>query len=111
MWKFIQIPFIVENTRVKNLMHLREAKREFDISEFVEGPIIQGFSLEGIFVAHSNFVGYRNLSKIFVPQEIEGNIFPETVINTNVKKLKHNNPKTKQRPKGESPSQAISQPN
>ena len=47
-------------------MHLREVEIEFDICEFVEGLVVQGFEPKHIFVAHLNFVSYTNLSKIFV---------------------------------------------
>lgn len=66
----------MENICVKSIIHLREVVREYEICEFVEGPAGRGFDLEGIFKAHLNFVGYSNLSKIFVPQEIEGSRIP-----------------------------------
>ena len=59
-------------------------------------------------MAHLIFVGYTNIFEIFVPQEIEGNRSLEIVVGTNVKNLKHNKFKTKQRTKGESPSQVAS---
>ena len=73
------------NVCVKRLLHLREVEREFETHGFVEGPLIQGFDLEGISVAHLNFVGYIDFSKIFIPWEIKENRSPEIVINTNVK--------------------------
>lgn len=57
-------------------MHLRKVAREYEIYEFVDGPIVWGFDPEGIFVANLNFVGHSNLFEIFVPQEIEGNRSP-----------------------------------
>ena len=90
-------------------MHLKEVPREFQICEFIEGPTIQGFDLGGTFMAHLNLVGYTNLSEIFTPQEVERDRGLETVISTDVDKLKHGKPKTKQRPEGEYPSQDASQ--
>ena len=55
------------NFRVKSLLHLREVVREFETCEFVEGLVLRRFDHEGILVAHLNFVGYTNLSEIFVP--------------------------------------------
>ena len=55
-------------------------------------------------MAYLNLVGYTNISEIFTPQEVERDRIPKTVISTNVKKLKHSNPNTKQRLEGESPS-------
>lgn len=78
---------------VKNIIHLKEAAREFEICEFIEGTSIQGFDLEGIFMAHLNLVGYMNLSEIFIPWKVEGDGSPKTIINTNVKKLKHSKTK------------------
>lgn len=76
---------------MKNVTHLREVARECEICDFVEGPRVRGFDPKGIFVAHLNFVGYSNLIKIFIPQDIEGNIWIlKTFIRTNVKKFKDN---------------------
>ena len=86
--QFMQTPFSVAKIRVNNIFHLKEVAREFDIFEFVKGPTIHGFDPEGNFVAHLNFVGYTNLSKIFVPQEVEENRSPKTLISTNVRKMK-----------------------
>lgn len=86
--QFIQIPISVGNACVKSLFHLREVTREFETCEFSEGPAIQGFDLEGIFMAHLNFIGYTNLFEIFIPWEIQENRSPETIISTNVK-VKH----------------------
>ena len=61
---------------VKNIIHLKEMAREFEICEFIEGLAVQGFDPKGIFVAHLNFVGYTNISEIFVPQGIKGNRIP-----------------------------------
>ena len=58
------------------MLHLKEVAREFEVCEFVEGPTIQGFDLEGNFVAHLNYVGCTNLSEFFVPQEVEDNRSP-----------------------------------
>lgn len=60
-------------------------------------------------MAHLNFVGYNDLPKIFIPQEVKGDIIPSIVVIANVNKLKYNS-KTQQRPEGESPSQVLSQP-
>ena len=76
--------------------------------KFVEGPTIQGFDLEGVFVALLNFFGYTNLSEIFIPHEIEENRSSETLISTNLKKLKHSESKIKKILEGESPSQDAS---
>lgn len=92
-------------------MHLKEAVIEFEIYEFIEGPVVQVFYPKCIFVAHLNFVGYTNLSKNFTPQEVEGDKSLEFVINTNVNKLKHSKSKTWKIPQGESPSQVVSHPN
>ena len=59
--------------RVKNITHLSEFSRDYDFCEFVQGPTVKGLDREGIFVSHLNFVGYSNLTKIFIPQEIQGN--------------------------------------
>ena len=48
--------------------------KDYEFYEFIQGLVIKGFDPEGIFVAHLNFVGYSNLSGIFTPQEIEGNL-------------------------------------
>ena len=47
----------MENIHVKNLTHLREVVREYEIYEYFEGPIVQGFNPECIYMAHLNFVG------------------------------------------------------
>lgn len=62
-------------------------EREYELYEFAEGPSIQRFDPEGIFVSHLNFVYYTNLSNIFVPHEIEENRILETIISTNVKQV------------------------
>lgn len=74
----------------------------------------RGFNLEGVFMAHLNSIGYLNLMIIFTPQEIQDNLAsPDIVISTNAqsKMLKPRKPKTRQKLKGESPSQASSQSN
>jgi len=86
-------------------------EREFKSCEFVEGPAIQGSDPEGIFASHLNFVGYTNISKIFVAQEIKENKSPESVISTNVKNMKNDKSKVRQRPKGKSPSKVSTRPN
>lgn len=53
--QFLQIPFSVENVRIKSLLHLRKVEGEYKLCEFVEGPAIQGFDPKGIFVSHLNF--------------------------------------------------------
>ena len=55
-------------------------------------------------MAHLNFVGYINISEIFVAQEIEENKIPKIVVSINAKKMKHNNSKIRERPEGEYPS-------
>ena len=90
-------------------MHLKEVGREFEGCEFVEGLVVQGFDPKGIFVSHLNFVGYTNISKIFVPQEIQENRSPKTVVSTNVKRMEHDKSKIRQRSQGESPSKAATQ--
>ena len=44
-------------------------------------------------MAHLNFVGYTNIFEIFVPQTIEENKIPETVVSTNVIKMKYSESK------------------
>ena len=53
---------------VNNIMHSKEVAREFETCEFIQGPAVQGFDPEGIFVAHLNFFGYTNISKKIIPQ-------------------------------------------
>ena len=72
--------------------------RYYEFYEFIQGPTVKGFDTEGIFVAHLNFVEYSNLTKIFTPQEIEGNLWiPKIVTKTNVKYKKLKQTKTKTR--------------
>jgi hypothetical protein len=95
----------VANFHLSNITHLREVSRDYEFCVFVQGQAVKGFDSEGIFVAHLNFVGYSNLTGIFTPQEIEGDIGNrETVINTNIKKLKQIKSKTSNRLEEESPS-------
>ena len=77
------------DTCVRNITHLREVARHYELCEFVQGPVVKGFDPEGIFIVDLNFVGYSNLTGIFTPQEIEGDTGSlETIINNNVKRLK-----------------------
>ena len=89
-------------------MILKEEVGEFEVCEFIEGKV---FDVEGIFVYHLIFFGYTNLSKIFMPQEVEGDKIPENIVSTNVMKLKHINWNTQQRTDREFPYQAASYPN
>ena len=62
----------MEGICVRNITHLRKVARDYELCEFVQGPTVQEFYPEGIFVSHLNFVGYSNLSGIFASWEIEG---------------------------------------
>lgn len=83
----------MEDIRVKILINLKEVAREFEGIEFIEGPALQGFDPEGIFVANLNFLGYTNIFEIFVPQEIQENKIPKTMVRINVKSMKHDKSK------------------
>ena len=110
--QFIQIPFSLADVHAKNVTHLKEVARDFELCEFIQAPTVRGFNPKGVFTAHLNSIGYSNLTKIFIPLENEGNPRnPKTIINANVKskKLKQSKPETRQRPKCESPSQVGSQ--
>ena len=88
---------------VKSVTHLKEVARDFELCQFIQAPTVRGFDPKGVFMAHLNSIGYSNLTEIFSPQEIEGNLGSvETIISTNVKsnKLKQSKPKTRQRLKG-----------
>lgn len=103
--QFIQIPFFVANVHVKNVTHLKEVAKDFELCEYFLALVVKGSDPEGIFVAHLKFDGYSNLTKIFTPREIEENPrSPEIVISTNAKsnRLKERKPRTSERPKGKS---------
>ena len=105
--KFIQNSFSEANIQVSSFMHLKEVEREFETCEFSEGLVVQGFDLEGIFVAHLKFDGYTNVFEIFEPREIEEIRSPETMVSTNIINMKKDESKIRQSPEGGSPSKVA----